>query len=147
MSDTNPTKTNTTGSQLTQYDANSWKEIIPDSCQSFYDGCNQCNKIGTGGEAACTRMYCENYAEPYCKDNATTPAGTGMINNSQEEYIGLTVEKATELANTNRTPFRIVELDGQPQAVTMDLRPGRINAVVSSGIVVDFSVEGGNEVM
>lgn len=57
----------TTDNQLSQYDMNSWKEIIPDSCQSFYDGCNHCNKMGSG-EAACTKMYCEIYTEPYCKD-------------------------------------------------------------------------------
>jgi len=31
----------------TGYTADSWKTTLPDTCQSFYDGCNHCNRVGT----------------------------------------------------------------------------------------------------
>jgi hypothetical protein len=40
--------------------------------------------------------------------------------------------------------FRLVEIDGQPQPVTKDIRPGRINAVVENEIVVSYTVEASN---
>lgn len=178
-------ETPTTGDQVAQYNAESWKEIIPDSCQSFYDGCNHCNKMGDNSGAACTKMFCEVYSEPYCKDEENVqianPASTFCLeqggtlelsgsvgycvlstgerheeweyyraNNthtSEDIYIGLSVDEATVEASKRGVPFRIVEIDGQPQAVTMDLRPGRINAVVNNGFVTSFSVEGGAEIM
>lgn len=50
------------------YDANSWKSIIADSCQSFFDGCNQCRREPGAEVAACTRKACFEYQEPYCLD-------------------------------------------------------------------------------
>lgn len=49
-------------------DSESWKTVIPESCQSFFDGCNQCTKTADG-EAACTEMYCEKYDTPKCLDD------------------------------------------------------------------------------
>ncbi len=57
-----------TVSNTTEYNYNSWKNIIPESCKSFNDGCNTCNKMENGG-VACTRMYCEKYNKPYCVDS------------------------------------------------------------------------------
>ena len=52
------------------YTADSWKTIIDPSCQHFFDGCNTCNKVeGETEMAACTRMYCETYQKPECRDN------------------------------------------------------------------------------
>jgi hypothetical protein len=51
------------------YDMNSWKSIIPDSCLSFFDGCNNCRRAEAGKIAACTRKYCETYSRPVCLDN------------------------------------------------------------------------------
>ncbi len=130
------------------YDANSRKDIIPYSCQSFNDGCNQCNRIGSGDEATCTKMFCEVYAEPVCTD---TPQSDETNQNLDEEttksiYIGLSIDEATTEAAKRGVPFRIIEIDGQPQAVTMDLRPGRLNAIITSGFVTDLSIEGGVEI-
>lgn len=33
---------------------------IPETCKSFYDGCNTCNRM-ENGHAACTMMACETY--------------------------------------------------------------------------------------
>ena len=125
------------------YTAESWKEIIPESCQSFNDGCNQCIRIisETGAvDASCTKMYCENYKKPVCTDPIVNESWS-TAPSLQDQYVGLTIEQATELANKSRKPFRIVEVDGQPQAVTMDLVPGRLNAKVNSGVIVDLMLE------
>lgn len=52
----------------TQYDQNSWQTMIPDSCQSFFDGCNNCRRSPGSAVAACTRMACEFYTKPFCRD-------------------------------------------------------------------------------
>ena len=64
-----------------------------------------------------------------------------------DNYIGLTVEQAQALAETNGVAFRIGMLDGEPLPVTMDYRPGRITASVVDDIVVNYSVEGEAEVI
>ena len=56
-------------STQTSYDMNSWKSVIPDSCLSFFDGCNNCRRAEAGKIAACTRKYCETYSKPVCLDN------------------------------------------------------------------------------
>lgn len=134
--------------------------------------------MGSGDDAACTRMFCEVYSKPYCTDEKSTtqianPASSFCIeqggtlnlsgstgyctlpngdvheeweyfranNSTPEDYVGLSIQEATDLANNRKVPFRVVQIDGQPQAVTMDLRPGRINASVQSGIVTSFTIE------
>jgi len=73
-----------------QYNEDSWKTLIPESCQSFSDGCNTCTRA-LGGEPACTQMLCETYTEPKCLDNANTNTQTGtetetQIANPASEY-------------------------------------------------------------
>lgn len=48
------------------YDYNSWKTMIDPSCTSFNDGCNTCNRMPGSDLAACTKMYCATYNQPYC---------------------------------------------------------------------------------
>src|SRR5690606_21944148 len=111
-----------------QYDQNSRKDHIADSCQTFNDGCNQCSRSGSGNdEAACTRMFCEVYTEPYCTDDQPAMTDNDFDKVDVSEYIGLSVEDAQKKANDDQRDFRIVTIDGEAQAVTMDLRPGRIN--------------------
>lgn len=55
------------------YDEQSWKTIIPDSCQSFSDGCNICNRAEGSDIAACTKKFCVTYEKPACLDVAPTP--------------------------------------------------------------------------
>lgn len=54
-----------------KYDQNSRKNLIPEDCKTFFDGCNRCSKMEGNEEAACTRMFCENYEKPYCTDEET----------------------------------------------------------------------------
>ena len=53
---------------VTVYDQNSWRALIPDSCGTFFDGCNNCRRM-KGGEAGCTKMFCESYEKPVCTDD------------------------------------------------------------------------------
>lgn len=52
------------------YDQNSWKTMIPDSCLSFFDGCNNCRRSSSSAVAACTRKACIKYEKPVCLDEA-----------------------------------------------------------------------------
>lgn len=56
------------------YDQNSWKTMISDSCKSFFDGCNNCNRMEGSSMAACTRMACAEYQKPECLDERATNA-------------------------------------------------------------------------
>ena len=53
----------------------------------------------------------------------------------------MSVEEAQAYAVEHELQFRVVEEDGEGLAVTMDYRPGRINATVEDGIVVSVEVE------
>ena len=57
------------------------------------------------------------------------------------DFLGLTEEEALNLANENNVSFRVVKRDGRYLAVTMDYRPGRINAEIEDGKVTTFNVE------
>lgn len=45
-----------------------WKEVIAPSCQSFFDGCNVCNRVEGSDVVACTKMACQTYERPVCND-------------------------------------------------------------------------------
>lgn len=50
------------------YDENSRQTHISEYCNSFFDGCNNCQKISNSNDVACTKMYCETYQKPECLD-------------------------------------------------------------------------------
>lgn len=56
-------------------------------------------------------------------------------------YLNLSEKAAADLAEKNGVSFRVVKRDGEFLPATMDYRPGRINAEVEKGIVVDYQVE------
>ena len=59
----------------------------------------------------------------------------------ESEYVGLSLADAETKAKENGVEFRIAEQDGEAKALTMDLRPGRVNAMVNSGIVTSVVIE------
>lgn len=118
------------------YDMNSWKTMIPKTCESYFDGCNTCSRSADSDVAACTMMFCAEYQEPKCLD------GEKEEEKKPENYTGLTVEEAQKVAAENGVPFRIIREDGEDFIVTADYVPGRVNAMVESGKVVDYEVEG-----
>ena len=60
-----------------QYDMNSWQTMIPASCESFFDGCNQCRRAAGSDNAACTRKACQVYEKPRCLDEPITEGSMG----------------------------------------------------------------------
>ena len=61
---------------------------------------------------------------------------------SQEAgYVGLSVAEAQAKAKENGVDFRIAEEDGKANALTADLRPGRVNAIVKNGKVTSVDIE------
>lgn len=69
-----------------QYDANSWKSMIPESCKSFYDGCNQCRRAKDGAMAACTKKMCMEYQAPKCLDSDSPSAQSTPLPIRKAEY-------------------------------------------------------------
>jgi hypothetical protein len=59
-----------------------------------------------------------------------------------EEYKGLDLQVAYDLAAEQGKIVRAVEIDGEPQIVTMDFCPGRLNLSVCNGVVCSVEVEG-----
>ena len=59
----------------------------------------------------------------------------------ESEYVGLSLADAEAKAKESGVEFRIAEQDGEAKALTMDLRPGRVNAVVNSGVVTSVVIE------
>ena len=45
----------------------SYGNIVPNTCNSWFDGCNNC-MVGENGLLACTKMFCENLSEPKCNN-------------------------------------------------------------------------------
>ena len=55
---------------------------------------------------------------------------------TKESFIGLTTEDAHALAKKNNQPSRVVEIDGESQPTTMDMRPERFNFITKGGKVI-----------
>jgi hypothetical protein len=65
----------------------------------------------------------------------TVEGGESVTPPELEEYVGLSVDDAGALADSEDRPWRIVEEDGEPLPVTRDLVPDRANFVVEDGTV------------
>jgi hypothetical protein len=98
-----------------------------------------CDKDGnlyeTAQEAQAAGLAAEEYGATLCPGYVAAATG---------DYRGLTVAQATEIAKAREESFRIIEIDGQMQATTKDIRPGRINATVESGIITEYFIEPAN---
>lgn len=57
------------------------------------------------------------------------------------QYAGLTENEGAELASEQGRSFRVIESDGDPQAITLDIQDGRINATLTDGVITDIEVE------
>jgi hypothetical protein len=51
--------------------------------------------------------------------------------------VGLTEDEATEAAEALGWEVRVIRIDGEDQAMTMDLRPNRVNVAVEDGEVTE----------
>jgi len=69
----------------------------PESCRTWYDGCNSCARM-SDGQAACTKRYCEKPQQGYCTtfdkdkpgsstteyDTSSTPSTTTPIEDQED---------------------------------------------------------------
>lgn len=62
-------------SSVAAYDQNSWETLIPESCLSFFDGCNNCRRNPENGLTACTKKFCQQYEQPVCLDEEMDAEG------------------------------------------------------------------------
>ena len=123
------------------------------------DNANTNTQTGTETETQIT-----NPASEYCvaqwgtseikKDEDWSEYGVCKLANGEEkdewefyrasqgaEYLGLSVAEAQAKARENGVDFRIAEEDGKANALTADLRPGRVNATVKNGKVTSVDIE------
>ena len=89
------------------------------------------NAPATGNEATDGRI----------ETGGTIPPSDEPASGSHDTIIGMTVAEATAYAEASGVPFRPVKVDGEALAVTMDFRPGRINAEIENDVVVGYTVE------
>jgi membrane-bound inhibitor of C-type lysozyme len=66
------------------YDQDSWRQIIPEECRAYFDGCNNCRRNPETGIAACTRKACMTYTKPYCLDDQESSKNTGGQKNLKQ---------------------------------------------------------------
>lgn len=77
--------------------------------------------------------------------NTASSSSSEAQSSMSDSYIGLSEADAEAKANVEGVPFRVVMRDGESLPVTMDFRPGRINATVENGFVTEYEVEGSEE--
>ena len=54
---------------------------------------------------------------------------------TERQYVGKTLDEATQFAEVGGFEVRIVEIDGQSKMITMDVKPNRINFRIRGGYV------------
>jgi hypothetical protein len=54
---------------------------------------------------------------------------------TERQYVGKTLEEATQFAKAGGFEVRIVEVDGQSKMLTMDAKSNRINFRVNGGLI------------
>lgn len=111
------------------------------------------SEMNTTGMANPASEYCvsQGGTSEIRKDKDGAEFGVCKLANGEEreewslyresEYVGLSLADAEAKAKENGVEFRIAEQDGEAKALTMDLRPGRVNAMVNSGVVTSVVIE------
>ena len=111
------------------------------------------SRMNTTGMANPASEYCvsQGGTSEIRKDKDGAEFGVCKLANGEEreewnfyresEYVGLSLADAEAKAKESGVEFRIAEQDGEAKALTMDLRPGRVNAVVNSGMVTSVVIE------
>ncbi len=87
------------------------KTLIPETCQSFFDGCNHCTRMANG-EAACTRMLCEKYEMPKCTDEELSEEPLELANPASEYCITQGGESQIK-KNADGSEYGVCVIDGK----------------------------------
>lgn len=61
------------------YNAESWREVIPAGCVAYFDGCNTCARNLQTGDTACTQKACKEYQQPRCLDGTKGAADAPVV--------------------------------------------------------------------
>lgn len=99
---------NTPSSEFT---SESRKTLIPETCQSFFDGCNNCTRMADW-EAACTRMACEQYEAPRCTDDEALEELVGIANPASEYCLTQGGESQIK-KNADGSEYGVCVIDGE----------------------------------
>lgn len=120
---------------LVVYNQESWKTVIPSTCRSFNDGCNNCRKMGNE-EAACTRMLCEQYEKPKCLDGE---AGDKPKEAKEDEEVDQVVCTADYAPVCARVDVQCIKAPCDPVKKTFS---NRCNAGIAKAIdIIDGACE------
>lgn len=125
------------GTGISEYDANSWREVIKSSCLSYYDGCNTCTSTIEGGKAKCTNNTCTQYEKPECLDRPVQAKKLHFIcdnNKSFKIFYGeYTIGNKKLPLNHNQAVF----VDGTTRiAELMTQQPSKTGQTFTSGDLV-----------
>jgi len=93
------------------------------------------NRYNTQAEARAVGLTEAQFGTTYCPEYVAAQTG---------DYTDLTTIQAQEIAQARGDIFRVVEIDGQPQATTRDYQEGRINATVEDGLIIAYFIESTN---
>lgn len=63
------------------------------------------------------------------------PAETAIDLSKPDSLVGMTLAKVQAACDAAEVMHRVIEIDGQPQAATMDYRPERLNFAVKDGVI------------
>lgn len=68
---------------------------------------------------------------------APEPGDEPTVETATPVLVGLTEDEAAEAAEALGWEVRVIRIDGEDQAMTMDLRPNRVNVAVEDGEVTE----------
>ena len=68
-----------------------------------------------------------------------------MTNDEKEDFdpqslVGMPVEKAQKACDDRKLKHRVIEIDGEPQMRTQDMRPERLNFKVKKGKITSVTM-------
>jgi outer membrane murein-binding lipoprotein Lpp len=96
-------------------------------------GCAELTTTGEPADGSTTSAAVEQGA-------GGVEAETAQIEQFAPTILGMTEQEAKSATEAAGYTFRVVEIDGQPQAVTMDYRIDRVNATINDGRVASVTV-------
>ena len=88
-------------------------------------------------EASDTTVAPDTTEAPGTTVDAPEPGDEPTVETAAPVLVGLTEDEATEAAEALDWEIRVTNIDGEDQAVTMDLRPNRVNVAVVDGEVTE----------
>jgi hypothetical protein len=104
-----------------------------------------CAELTTTGEPADGEALVEQVEQPGEEHGSDSQAeDTEAIVAETEEFaatlVGTSAEEAEAAADAAGVTYRVVMVDGEPRAVTLDYRPDRVNVAIEDDVVTEATV-------